>query len=349
MQFVRRFSFIRSSFRYLSLSKANVNSSTTQHELSEIQKLMKNYNNSNESIRTLALFEWMVNIIHVKPDFSCYLHIIRAGGEINNFNFCQKIQESIEKDQRLDENEYYELQIKLIYMFGKIKRIDLAEQIFYRLKRMKNQLIQISLYGTMFKGYNMNGLGGKTIELYENDLCNNKIIELDAVTATCILSACSDCHRLDIGKSVHDELIRLKLLDSSNIRLVTALMDMYCKCNLIDRARELFDQHLPKLDHVAYSALMKAYLTKNQPDQVLSLFNQLQSSSISPDVSLYLHVINAVKQLGVSHQAENIHRSIPSYIIEKNLSIQMTLIDMHTSCSNFDEAQRLYRLLKRKE
>jgi hypothetical protein len=69
----------------------------------------------------------------------------------------------------------------------------------------------------------MNGQPEKTIELYENEILRNQSIELDAISATCILNACSDCHRLDIGEHVHHEVRRLKLLDPPNIRLATAV------------------------------------------------------------------------------------------------------------------------------
>ena len=69
----------------------------------------------------------------------------------------------------------------------------------------------------------MNGQAKKTIELYENDIQKKKLIELDAVTATCVLNAASDCRRLDIGEDIHAEVQRLKLLDPPNIRLATAV------------------------------------------------------------------------------------------------------------------------------
>ncbi len=71
--------------------------------------------------------------------------------------------------------------------------------------------------------YNMNGQPEKTIELYENEIRKKKSIELDAISATCVLNACSDCHRLDIGEYIHQEIRRLKLLDPPNIRLATAV------------------------------------------------------------------------------------------------------------------------------
>lgn len=69
----------------------------------------------------------------------------------------------------------------------------------------------------------MNGQAKKTIELYEKDIQKKKLIDLDAVTATCILNAASDCRRLDIGEDIHAEVQRLKLLDPPNIRLATAV------------------------------------------------------------------------------------------------------------------------------
>jgi pentatricopeptide repeat protein len=126
-------------------------------------------------------------------------------------------------------------------------------------------------------------------------------------------------------------------------------MNMYCNCGSIDRAREIFDRFLPIVDRVAYSTIMKAYLANNQPAQVLSLFHQLQSSSVSPDPLLYLNVIHACRQLGLAHEAENIHRSIPPHVIEKSPAIQMALIDMHANCSQLPEADRLLRLLEQKE
>jgi hypothetical protein len=94
----------------------------------------------------------MLNITNLKPDFNCYLHIIRACSELNNLNICQKIHQYIEQDQTLQINEYRQLQIKLLYMYGKIKNLELAEQLFQKIKANKNLFFDAILYGTMFKG-----------------------------------------------------------------------------------------------------------------------------------------------------------------------------------------------------
>ncbi|CAF3866526.1 unnamed protein product [Rotaria magnacalcarata] len=349
MQYFRRFSLIRSTFRFISSVTVDVNPSTAKNELNEINKLMIAYNTTETPIRTVALFEWMLNIINLKPDFNCYLNIIRACGELDNINVCKKIQQFIENDRTLQINEYHQLQIKLIYMYAKVRNIEQAEKIFQKVKSTKGIPIDVSLFGTMFKGYNMNGQSNKTIELYENEILNKKTIELDVIAATCVLAACSDCQRLDIGEYIHDEVLRLDLLNPPNLRLATAIMNMYCNCGSIDRAQELFNQSLPIADRIAYTSLMKTYLSINQPTQVLRLFEQSKSSSIKSDPIFYLNVINASNQLGLMNQAENIHRSTPSHMIAYSLLLVRGLIDMHSHCLHLTEAHRLFSLLEQKD
>ncbi|CAF4232920.1 unnamed protein product, partial [Rotaria sp. Silwood2] len=53
MQYIRRFSLIRTSFRFLSSTIVDVTPSTIEKELYEINKLMKTYNNTHIPIRSL--------------------------------------------------------------------------------------------------------------------------------------------------------------------------------------------------------------------------------------------------------------------------------------------------------
>lgn len=211
------------SIRQLSISIANVKPTTSENELAEINRLMQNYNQNRAAIRTVALFEWMINIIHVQPNFHSYIHLIQACGIVNHFETCRKLHRWIDQDKRISADESEQLQIKLIYMYAKIKQMPYAEEIFNQ-KKTKQSAV---LFGTLFKGYNMNNQPEKTIELFEKYFMQNKTVALDPVIATCVLSACSDCRRLDVGEYIHQEIGRLKLLEGQpNIRLITAVRDV---------------------------------------------------------------------------------------------------------------------------
>ena len=154
MQFVRcRFPLHhRTSFRLFSSTFVDVTPSTTEKELQDINQLMKTYNTSRTPIRTYALFRWMLNIANIKPDLTCYLHIIRACSDLNNRDACQKIHQFITDDRTLSIDADRQLQIKLIYMYAKMKDLDMSEQIFQQIQTAKNTSLDALLYGTMFKG-----------------------------------------------------------------------------------------------------------------------------------------------------------------------------------------------------
>lgn len=70
----------------------------------------------------------------------------------------------------------------------------------------------------------MNNQPENTIALFEKHFIKNKTMPLDSVIATCVLSACRACHRLDIGEYIYQEIVRLKYFDEKpNVRLITAV------------------------------------------------------------------------------------------------------------------------------
>lgn len=80
----------------------------------------------------------------------------------------------------------------------------------------------------------MNNQSENTIALFEKHFIKSPTTTLDPVIATCVLSACRDCHRLDIGEYVHREIVRLKFLDGKpNIRLITAVGSFFSSSRII--------------------------------------------------------------------------------------------------------------------
>lgn len=84
---------------------------------------MKNYNSTHVPIRTLALFEWMVNIADIQPDLVSYLHIIHACTALSNLNAARKVHQRIDHDRTLTAKEYQHLQVKLIDLYAKTKHL----------------------------------------------------------------------------------------------------------------------------------------------------------------------------------------------------------------------------------
>ena len=162
-QLLRRRRLISAPVRGLSVPRiADVKPTTTENEVIEINKLMQNYNQNRTPIRTLALFEWMTNIIHVHPNYTSYIHLIQACAVVNHLETCRKLHRCIDDDQRLSKDEHVQLQIKLIYMYAKMKRIVDAKEIFDRIRTSPSSL----LFGTILKG-----LFGRIVRRSPNHCC----------------------------------------------------------------------------------------------------------------------------------------------------------------------------------
>jgi hypothetical protein len=152
MQFFRCYPKIRTSFRCVSTFIVNTNSSTIENELNQINQLMQNYNDTHVPIRTYALFQWMIHVINIQPNFASYLHIIHACNLLKNNNACRTIHHWINKDTKLSPSAYRQLRIKLIYMYARTEQIQLAEELFQQAKDDKHSSIDALLFGTIFKG-----------------------------------------------------------------------------------------------------------------------------------------------------------------------------------------------------
>ena len=126
---------------------------------------------------------------------------------------------------------------------------------------------------------------------------------------------------------------------------------MYINCGAIEKARRLFDEISSIADHITYSILMRTYSFRNQPVEIVRLFEQFQRStrSTTGDSMFYRNVIQAGRHLGLPFQAERIHREIPSMLIKKDFPLQTALIEMHAHCFQIDEATRFYNLLGQKD
>ena len=74
------------------------------------------------------------------------------------------------------------------------------------------------------------------------------------MTYTCTLKACAAIGDADKGKQLHDMIIRQDLL-KNDIKLGTALVDMYAKCGALSKAKCALEE-LSYRDVVTWSAVI---------------------------------------------------------------------------------------------
>ncbi|MCO5609779.1 hypothetical protein L7F22_064011 [Adiantum nelumboides] len=114
----------------------------------------------------------------------------------------------------------------------------------------------------------------------------------NATTYTCILKACGTTQDTDLGKRIHDDIVSKGLL-KKDVLLGTALVDMYAKCGVLQKAQKVLEE-LPIRNVDSYNALIAGYAEQGQGQEALGCFQRMQTECISPDSVTYTFILKAM-------------------------------------------------------
>ena len=146
----------------------------------------------------------------------------------------------------------------------------------------------------------------------------NEGLSPDAITFICILKACGSMGAIDKGKQIHDEVVSRKLLEK-NVVLGTALVDMYARCGMLEKARKVLEE-LHLRDVIAWSALIAGYAQQGQGHEALKCLKHMESEGISPDSITLLCVLSACAHSGLVNDAKMLFEIMATkYCIFPNL------------------------------
>ncbi|CAF3517232.1 unnamed protein product [Rotaria socialis] len=204
---------------------------------------------------------------------------LKACTKLNDYQYSIRIHQQL--SLKALENPF--IQASLIHFYMQCHDVDQAHKIFSTIKNKT-----VSMYGAMFKGYISNNMPGKVIELFE------KIsIEINEVVITMLFNACAklcNSHAIKIGR---DTLNRLPTSFLRHPTLVTSAIDMFMKFGEIESAEYLFSQIKQKTSY-SYGAMMQVYLKNNLSEKALDLFEKIL---MKPNDVLYTIVYNACASL----------------------------------------------------
>ncbi|MCO5569223.1 hypothetical protein L7F22_022934 [Adiantum nelumboides] len=120
----------------------------------------------------------------------------------------------------------------------------------------------------------------------------------DVVTYASVLTACGIVQDIDMGKQIHDAILRQGLLKST-IVLGNALIDMYAKCGV---PQEVFD-NLRVQDVVSWTALIVGYAQQGQCQEALGCFQGTWNEGFSPNIISWNALIGGYAQEGLAKKA----------------------------------------------
>ncbi|KAF7838309.1 pentatricopeptide repeat-containing protein [Senna tora] len=205
-----------------------------------------------------------------------------------------------------------------------------AEYIF--LKTMEKDIV---VFNAMIEGYSKSSdYAMKSLEVYIDMQRLN--FRPNISTFASIIGACSMLAAYEIGQQIQSQLIKTKLF--TDIRMGSALLDMYSKCGRVADARTVFDHMLEK-NVFSWTSMIDGYGKNGFPNEALELFERMQKEyCIEPNFVTFLSVLSACAHAGVVEKGWEIFQSMESeYSLKPRMEHYACMVDL------FGRAGRLHQ------
>ena len=286
----------------------------------------------------LVLFEQMLDV-GLLPSLDSAFYVIMACGELGNLKKGTLVHEFL-IENGFDRN--VSILNSLISMYIKIGKIDSGRRIFCDMPKR-----DIVSWNSLITAYARNGNWAEAFNLFlsmksAEDLFPNRITFLG------LLLACGQIGNLDLGKSIHGHLICTGLI--SDLRLGTAMVNMYAKCDRVECAQTIFEEELFDRSLVSWNSLIAGYSHNGYDQKATLLYERMISeSNLKPDAVTFANVVPAYASLADIRRIRSIH----TFIVKKGLDMDgdvvlgTAMVDAYGKCLDIKAAKSLFSGIKK--
>lgn len=220
---------------------------------------------------------------------------------------------------------------QLVNSYASFHRSDTARLVFDSASPNPS----IVLWNSMIRAYTRNNQHRDALELFHG--MRERGVEPDKYTFTFALKACTGVLDFEVGVWIHHSVVDKGL--EHDVYVGTGLVDMYCKLGRIEIARELFEQ-MPKLDVVAWNAMIAGFSQSGDADDALGFFRKMQSVGVEPNSVSLLNLFPAICQVS----APLLCRSVHGFVVRRDFPsvVSNGLIDLYSKCRNVYSARQIF-------
>ncbi|KAG8099266.1 hypothetical protein GUJ93_ZPchr0013g36550 [Zizania palustris] len=194
-------------------------------------------------------------------------------------------------------------------------------------------------WSSMISAYAKGRRSKEALELWREMLAVG--IVPDCITLVSVLAACSDLAALHIGADVH-QFVESNMVEL-DLKLGTALIDMYAKCGDIDSAHRVFDA-MPAKDVLTWSSMIIGMANHGLGHDSLRLFSKMISEGMKPNGITFIGVLIACTHVGLVSDGKKHFRSMSEeHGVEPTVEHYGCMVDLLGRAGHVEEARQLIR------
>ncbi|GLT69484.1 hypothetical protein SLA2020_416320 [Shorea laevis] len=330
------------------------------------------YVNNGRAYEALRLYGQMLASESHVPNGFLYSTVLKACAFLGDLELGRLIHEIIFRD-RLDHDVV--LMNALLDMYVKCGSLSAAKRVFNEIPSPNS-----TSWNTIISGYCKAGLMDEALNLFhqmpeKNAVSWNSIIagfvdngslsafeflsmmhrvglKLDVFTLPCVLKSCSCLGSLTMGEQIHCYALKSGL--ESSCFTVSALMDMYSNFNVLNEARNLFNQYTRHGASICnslalWNSMLSGYVVNKDNIAAIHMLSEIYFSgtcfdccTFSNAVKLCINVLNF--RLGCQ-----VHGLIVTYGYGLDMIVGSILIDLYAKLGSIRDALRIFHRLPAKD
>lgn len=266
---------------------------------------------------------------HVRPNRVTFLSLLKAfrgpgdlesGRRVHNFI----LERQLESDVRVG--------TALTCMYFRCGSAQDAHRVF---KRVQNR--DIIVWNAMIEGYCQAGLRDKALEMFKD----MKIAGLapDVASFLSILKSCNGSVHLDDGKQLHKAIIESGF--ELSVRVQTALVNMYCRCESLLDARKMFNK-LPRKDIGLWTTMIAGYAQTDHGEEAFALFQAMRDTGLQPNKMTFLALLKACTRPEFLQKGKWLHNHIRCAGLDSDEKVGTALINAYSKCRSLVDARKVF-------
>ncbi|CAM6124224.1 unnamed protein product [Calypogeia fissa] len=228
----------------------------------------------------------------------------------------------------------------LLNVYVKCGRLLDARRLF---DQFKNK--DVVTWNTMIAGYaNKKDHAKSALEFFNR--MRQEGLRPTEVTYVCILKACASQSALKWGKEVHDSVAQAGF--ETDMRVGTALLQMYAKCECITEASRVFE-NLTNRNIYAWNIMIGAYAKCGRGMEAYQLFRRMRTEGFEPNEVTFINILNAPASAEALEWVKEVHAQTSKAGLESDLRVGSALILMYAKCGKIDEARLVFNKMETRD